>query len=148
MKKPNVQVSIRLLLAVLACSVSAPGWQSVYYRMLSTPSLRIKYEKNVTRHDAQKIGTLLDSAAANLGKKLNMSFHHTIDVLLFKSPDRLQKEAGSKFFNDGTFRNGKIYVAIIKESNDGAQTRDAISRLVARALLSQIPDCPAWLAEA
>ena len=134
-------ISIVIWLAVV-------GMQSNMSGTYTTSYFRLKYEKNISLKDIQKIGSMLEKQYTASQKKLNLSLNQRVDVLVYNSPTRFQSEAQSRAFDDGAYRNGRIYLSmpVLAEREMGLQ--NVISRLVSRAILGEVKACPEWLAEA
>lgn len=122
--------------------------QSVFAQTNSAESFRIKYEKKVSSREVKKMSVLLDSTASALSQRLNVPLRRKFDVQLYATPDRLKKEFRSSLFDDGVYKNNKIYLVTVKGLADESKAQDAVSRVAARAVLSQLQFCPVWLIEA
>jgi len=142
---------MKLLVAALVLMVAismAAGQSAAPSQSTTSEWFRIKYEKKISSRDAKTAGALLDTTASAMSARLHVPLRRKFDVQLYSSSDRLKREFRTAFFEDGFFRGNKIYLANPKVTIDDSSANDAVSRVVARAILSQVRQCPAWLAEA
>lgn len=140
---------MKLLVAALVLMVSvAAGQSAAPSKSLTSEWFRIKYEKKISTRDAKAAAALLDTTASALSARLHVALRRKFDVQIYSSSDRLKREFRTGFFDDGFYRGGKIYLVNPKATNNDTSSIDAVSRVVSRSILSQVQQCPAWLAEA
>ena len=131
---------------ILILFIPLLGMQSIYVHTHSTNFFRIRYEKSVSSKDAQAAGRTLESAYENIRKKLNIGLSRRVDVDVYSTVERLFADTHTKLFNDGMFRNGKIYLRVKRGA--ASEMQDVAARVVSRAILDENKACPPWLAEA
>ena len=140
---------MKKLLAALVFMVSvAAGQSAAPSKSYTSEWFRIKYENRIPSREAKAAGTLLDTTAAAMSARLRVPLRRKFDVQLYSTSDRLKREFRTTMFNDGFYRGNKIYLVVPKPSNGDSSANDAVSRVVTTAILSQVQQCPAWLAEA
>ena len=122
--------------------------QAGNFQTHTTAYFRIKYEKNVSTEEIQKLGELMEAQYTEMRNNLNITLSHRIDVFVFGSPRRFRSESKSKAFEDGDFQAGKIFLYFSRDLEKKQFLKSTISRVVSRSLLDEIHGCPEWLKEA
>lgn len=114
----------------------------------STASFRLRYDRSVTAKDADITGKKLDAQYEKLKVRLHRSLGNHPDVFLFKSIGQMRKDSKTELFDDGVYKNGKMYLLTSAVMKDEKQFERTCTRLTSRAILSSVRSCPPWLAEA
>ncbi len=123
------------------------GMQSMYFQTHTTSYFRIKYEKPIPTRDASKIGSMLESSYAKYKKIFDVSLSGRVDVTIYNSAQRMARESKVPLFDDGVFRNGKIFMAAPAMMADEEKMRSLIARITSGVVLYDLKSCPHWLAE-
>jgi hypothetical protein len=113
----------------------------------TTDNFRIRSDKNVRPQDIRKIGRQLEYAYAICRDRLGASLQRKIDVYAFSSGDRYRAESRSKVYDDGAFRDGKIFFDADAALRCDTAQSNPFARVVAEAILDEFKSCPRWLAE-
>ena len=135
----------RCILLVIAWSFT--GMQSIVFHTHTTSFFRIKYEKTIRAKDAAIVGELLETSYAKFKKIFDLPLSGRVDVTMFKSVDRLKWESKVPYFDDGVFRNGKLFISWPAMIQRDEKLRALIARLTSRVVLDELKGCPHWLAE-
>ncbi|MBI1806739.1 MAG: hypothetical protein HYR76_06775 [Ignavibacteria bacterium] len=141
-----MHIPLRFAIAIVAFTMLS--MQSKFLRTETTPSFRLRYEKNISSTDVRNISKMLDTQYVEYTKKLGTSFGGRADVYLYNSTARLRAESHSRAFEKGEYRSGKLYLYVNNTTGAKIEMQDACARVISRALLDKIPACPQWLAEA
>ena len=115
-------------------------------RTKSTAHFRMQYERGIQEDEIRYTGALLESTYTHYAKVFGISFRRTTEVIVFKTIGRYRMESQSLIFDDGHYRAGRLYIMIPIGEDKREERRHSIARIVARAILEQIPSCPEWLA--
>lgn len=137
-----------LRFAVVVFALTTLSMQSKFIRTETTPSFRLRYERNISTSDVRRTGKMLESSYADYRKRLGTSFNGRIDANLYNAPGRLKAESNSRAFDQGEYKSGKMYLYVNNSPTSKSQQQDVCARVISRALLDRIPTCPQWLAEA
>lgn len=132
---------------LMAIAWSTIGMQLVYFQTQKTSYFRIKYEKTVSSRDASKVGTLLEGSYAKYKKIFDISLSGRVDVTVYSSVERMKRDSKVPLFDDGVFRNGKMFMLSPSMIHRPAQLDNLIARMTSRAVLFELKACPHWLAE-
>lgn len=136
---------VRFALVLLA--ILTLGMQAAYFQTYSTAFFRIKYEKSVSVDDIKKLGQVLENQYADTHKRFGASLNHRINVYVYSSSIKYYSDSKSIEFDDGLFRDGKIFLISPKALNKGMKLSSVVARVVARAVLDEVKMCPPWLSE-
>ncbi|HZY10285.1 MAG TPA: hypothetical protein VFF29_03950 [Bacteroidota bacterium] len=122
--------------------------QAELFQTHVTDNYRIKYERNISFDNIKMIGEIMESTNTAYQKRLQLSERRRIEVSIYKSVARFRSDSKSLIFTDGIFQDGKIYLNVQDILRDEKRLQNVIARVVTRALLAEVKDCPKWLAEA
>lgn len=123
-------------------------FQTELFLTHTTDNYRIKYERNISLENIKLVGELLESANTEYQKRLQLSSKRRIETFVYKSVIRFRSDSKSLVFTDGIFQEGKIYLNVQDILRDEKRLQNVIGRVVVRALLAEVKNCPKWLAEA
>ena len=123
------------------------GMQTTYFQNYSTAYFRIRYEKSVSVEGIKKLGEELENKYAESRLRFGISLNNRVDVYVYSSPIKFRSDSRSVAFNDGAFRDGKIYLMSPKVLGTEMKLQSVVARLVTRAVLDEIKLCPPWLSE-
>lgn len=133
---------------ILICAILFMGMQSSRTKVLKTEHFRLKYDKRIPDREAEAAGKVLESGLAKITARLKRPPRRSVDVMLYSSVSEIQKESKSSIFDDGIFQKGRIYLLTPSSIDDVKRYDRACLRVAARAVLADVPRCPAWYAEA
>jgi hypothetical protein len=114
----------------------------------TTTNFKIRYDKNIPTKHIQEIGTSLETKYSHYRKIFNISFDNRVEVFVFNTVGRFKAESQSRIYGDGDYRSGTLYLVYPANQEGKLNLDDVISRIVVHAVLTKIPACPTWLAEA
>jgi hypothetical protein len=113
----------------------------------ATSNFKIHYEQTIPAGDIRKLGNQLEAEFDQCRRKLGITPASKFDVTVYNSGVRFRRDSKSLVFDDGCWVGGKIYLMAPKVLNRTRGVQLVVSRVVARALLGELPLCPAWLSE-
>lgn len=122
--------------------------QFQHYQTLTTSNFIIRFEKGISNEDISKLSKTFDTVYYKLQKRLKISLSSRADVYVFSSKARFRSDAKSQLFDDGIFRNGKIFINSQIFFSDEDRLQNGSKRLIALSILDRLKLCPQWLKEA
>ncbi len=134
-------------LIMIAVCFLLTGMQVNFFVTYSSPSFRIRYEKNVPKTDVKKLADSLESKLALYQRRFGISSDHKIDVYVYNSNLRFHSDAGPTLFEDGNYHDGNIYVLSPGKLQREAKLSSTLDRVIARVVLMEVNLCPPWLAD-
>jgi hypothetical protein len=129
----------------LVSAGEAQASQNLKYALL--PHFRLNYDKNIPGKDVQLVEKELQRAFELFQKRLSFSPPSKINVYLYSSKGRPLGTLLYKVFDDSYYSDGKIVILSSSLHDEKYNLHSLIDRVVARAFLSGIIVCPAWMAE-
>ena len=141
----SIPGSVLLRGAVLLFALSMLSMQTRTLQTKMTDNFRIRYPRNISAKQAARVGKLLEEVYAEYRTKIGSGFRGKQDVVLVATTGQLRQQ--SVIFEDAAFHDAKIYVLPSKLFANDSSARQSAARVVARAILGEIPLCPPWLAE-
>ncbi len=142
----NIKTAIGGIAVLMAlCAVSM---QVKYSRTQTTANFRLRAERNVSDAMLRSAGNQLERAYKEYSAALKVTFAGKMNAYIFRSEAQCRAASQSLAFGDGDYRNGKLYLALVRGKAKDSLFEHAADRIVVRALLDRFPACPQWLAEA
>ena len=137
-----------LKLIILTVALWVLPVQSQILKFYSTANFTVKYDKHISIKEIKQLGTSLESSYTHYKNIFGIAFNHRPEILIFGTVRSFRTESKSQIFQDGDFKDGKLYFAFPDNAEQKERFPYVISRVIARALLVNIPACPEWLVAA
>ena len=136
---------IQIILLILTLAPGRP--QSNLLSTIDTPTFRLKYDKKIPVGKIQKVGASLETTYAEFRHKLGLSFGRRVAVYAFKNPGSFRAESKSPMYDDGFFKDRRIYLHVSSGDDTSGRFKEVLARVVSVALTGGQPSCPKWLSE-
>ncbi|MBI5019844.1 MAG: hypothetical protein HZB59_00205 [Ignavibacteriales bacterium] len=114
----------------------------------SSKYFNIKFEKSIPKDELRNIISSSEKIYERYRSKFGFGFLEKKTLFILATAARMKYESGSKVFEDGDYKNDKLYVVSFDEREKRENIDNVLCKIISRALLDQIPACPPWFAEA